>query len=323
MADRIAARVEHLLNRVPGYTGYRRKESMRDDDRRLREQIARELQQSVSDLTGIGGKLAASRQLDRISAVEDTVSRLRHLESRVRTASYGYGGIFSDRDVNEHALAQIRQFDVAFQERVAALTEEVSSLASASSADPASLQAIRQQIDVLNKLFDARGDVVEMASPSSDPDVLRLLQEPRVLSQQQKQLLGLRRGGTGAILGDNYQFTAHIALTSPSGEPVVTLVQLDKGPEWLAVTDDGREVRAWLVTEQDAAAPVTSGQPASASVAGPQGNASDVPATYRISTSATGDDARAEIQLRVAGSNRAYAGSDVPLLDVQIFSQGG
>ncbi|HEV2128316.1 MAG TPA: hypothetical protein VGR22_06845 [Thermomicrobiales bacterium] len=323
MAERIASRVENLLNRVPGYTGYRQKESMRDDDRRLREQIARELQQSISDLTRIGSKLAASRQLDRISAAEDTVSRLRHLESRVRTASYGYGGIFSDRDVNEHALAQIRQFDVAFQERVAGLTESVSAVASADSFDPSALEGIRREIDTLNTLFDMRTDVIETASPSDDPDVLALLEEPRALSAHERQLLGIRSGGTGAILGDNYQFTSHIALTSPAGEPVATLVQLDRGPEWLAITDDGREVRAWRVTEQEVVTPGASGQPASASISGPQGSTSGVPATYRLSVVGAGQDARAEVKLRAAGSDRAYSGTNVPLLDLQIFSQGG
>lgn len=313
-------RVENLLNRMPGYTGYRQKESMRDDDRRLREQIARQLQQAISDLSSVGSRLAQNRQLGRISAVEDTVTRIRHLESRVRTATYGYGGIFSDRDVDALALAQVRQFDVAFQERVGGLTQSVGAVTSADSVDPSALDAINREIDALNTLFNSRGDVIETASPANDPDVLALLEEPRVLTPQQKQLLGLRSGGTGAILGDNYQFTSHIALTTPSAEPVLTMVQLDKGPEWLAVTDNGGDVQAWRVTEQDAAATVTNGQPATASVSGPQGTTSDVPSTYQVSATGAGEDARVEIRLTVAGSDRAYAGTSVSLLDLQIFS---
>ena len=323
MTERIARRIDDLLNRVPGYTGYRQKESMRDDDRRLREEIARQLQQAVSALSGVGGKLAANRQLEHISSVEDTVSRLRHLESRVRTAAYGYGGIFSDRDVDEHALAQIRQFDVAFQERVAGLSQAVDAVVAADSVDPSALASIDQEINDLNRLFDARGDVVETASPSNDPDVLALLEEARTRTPQEQQLLGLRSGGTGAILGDNYQFMSHIVLTSPTGEPVLTMVQLDRSADWLAITDNGQQVQAWKVTEQDAAATAAGGQSASASVSGPQGTESGVPATYDVSATGAGDDARVEIRMKVAGSDRAYAGSSVSLLDLQIFSQGG
>lgn len=322
MTERITEGIDRLLNRVPGYTGYRQNESMRDDDRRLREEIASELRQAVDDLSSVGSRLAQNRQLGRISAVEDTVSALRHLESRVRTATYGYGGIFSDRDVNEHALAQIRQFDVAFQERVAGLTQSVSAVVSADSVDPSALDAIQREVRTLNKLFDTRGDVIETASPSNDPDVLALLEQPRVRTPQQEQLLGVRSGGSGAILGDNFQFTAHIALTSPAGEPVVTMVQLDNGPEWLAITDNGKDVQAWRVTEQQAGATVSGGSSASASISGPQGSTTDVPATYTVSATGQGDEAQVNIQIKVAGSDRAYAGSNVSLLDLQIFSQG-
>jgi hypothetical protein len=315
-------RIEGLLNRIPGYTGYRQKESMRDDDRRLREEIARELQRSVSDLSGVAGRMAANRQLEAISAVEETTSRLRHIESRVRTATYGYGGIFSDRNVDAHALTQLRQFDVAFQERAARLAAQITDIAGADAVDGATLTAMQREIDALHRLFDTRNDVIETASPASDPDILSLLEAPRQLTAQHLQLLGIRNGGTGAILGDNVQFTSHIALASPAGDPVVTMVQLDHGGEWLAVVDDGETVSAWRVTETDAGGRIEGGRSASASVSGPQGSTSDIPATYWATTSGSGDDARAELQLSVAGNDRAYSGSSVSLLDLQIFSQG-
>jgi hypothetical protein len=315
-------RFEGLLNRIPGYTGYRQKESMRDDDRRMRDEIARELQRCVSDLSGVAGKMAANRQLDAISAVEEATSRLRHIESRVRTSTYGYGGIFSDRNVDAHALTQLRQFDVAFQDRVTPLAAQIADLAGAGAVDASTLATIQTEIDALHRLFDARNDVIETASPSSDPDILSLLEAPRHLTTQQQQLLDIRNGGTGAILGDNVQFTSHIALTSSAGEPVVTMVQLDHGDEWLAVIDDGETVSVWRMTETDGSGRLEAGLSTSASVSGPQGSEANVPATYRVAVTGTGDDARAELQLSVAGNDRAYSGSSVSLLDLQIFSQG-
>lgn len=321
--QRITERVERLLNRIPGYTGYRQKESMRDDDRRLRQEIARELTQAIDRLTSVSTRLSAERRLDQISGVENTIGRVRQLESRVRTATYGYGGIFSDRSVDEYALRQLKQFDVAFQQGVDELTSLITGATSGEAVDPAAYQQINDKVTELNRLFDTRNDVIETATPTQDPDVLALLEKPRQLTPQQRQLLALRQGGTGAILGDNYQFTAHIALTSPAGDPVLTMVELDGGPEWLAVTDDGATVDAWRVKPTESASPGGSGQPAKASVSGPSGTQSDVMASYRVTPSGSGEDASATIVVDLAGSVRAYAGPNVPLIDLQVFSVSG
>lgn len=318
----MAERIGELLNRIPGYTGYRRKESMRDDDRRLREETARGLQQAIDDLTALGKQLAADRRLDTISTVESTISRVRQLESRVRTASYGYGGIFSDKSVDEHALTQLKAFDVAFQTQVEELNRRISAVSVAASVEPSAFQEVDRLIGDLNTLFDSRGDVIETAVPAQDPDILELLQKPRQISDQEKQLLRLRRGGTGAILGDNYQFTAHIALASRDSTPALTLVELDSGPEWLATFDDGSSVELWKVRETSPPDGMVQGISATASVSGPQGQQTDVPATYDVTTSGSGDDAAIRIALAVAGSQRAYEGSQVSLLDIQVFSEG-
>lgn len=315
-------RVQRLLNRIPGYTGYQRKESMRDDDRRLRDDIARGLSQASTDLTAMASKMAADRRLDLISVVEETIARIRHLESRVKTASYGYGGLFSDRSIDEHALAQLKSFDVAFQSGVEDLTRLVTKTAVSESVDASSFQEIQQEIADLNRLFDTRGDVIETAVPTQDPDVLSLLEKPRVIGDEAAGMLRLRRGGTISILGDNYQLTGHIALESRNGDQVLTVVQLDQGPEWLAVHDNGTSVDAYRVNESDLPAAPPQGNTASASVSGPQGEQTDIPATYDVEVAGADAPGSARIKVAMAGSYRAYEGKQVPLIDIEVFSKG-
>ncbi len=314
-------RIEGLLNKIPGYTGYRQKESMRDDDRRLREEIARTLNQSIADLSALGARIADERRLDLIAPVEDVIARVRHLESRVRTASYGYGGLFSDRPVDEPALRQLKAFDVAFQSNVQRLVDSIASASSGNGIDPSSMDRLLQEIARLNTIFDARGDVIETAKPANDPDVLALLEQPRVLTPQEQQLLRIRKGGTAAILGENFQFTAHIALASPDGTPVAALVELDYGPEWLAVTDDGRDVRAWRVSTHDSSTPVQTGVQAIADISGPQGSQRGVPATYALRANQEGERTSVQLELSLAGRMRAFEGADQPLIDIQVFSE--
>src|SRR5215212_5078911 len=91
-------RVASLLNKIPGYSGYRNKESRRDEDRRLREELAREYGQIAQRLAEIGN-------------VERVERALRRFTDRLRTATYGYGGLFSDRSIDERALDQLQAFD--------------------------------------------------------------------------------------------------------------------------------------------------------------------------------------------------------------------
>lgn len=316
-------RVERLLNRIPGYTGYRTKESMRDDDRRLRQETARTLSQCIAELTTISSQLASDRRFDQISRVEDTIGRVRKLESRVRTATYGYGGLFSDRSIDEYALQQLKQFDVAFQAEVDDLAARIASAGAAGSLDSTSGEAIDKGIADLDRLFDSRGDVIETARPTNDPDILKLLEKPRELSPQQRQLLSLRRGGTGAILGDNVQFTSHIALASPAGDPVLTLVELDHGPDWLAVSDNGTTVDAWRVAAASGAAMAMHGAPAKASISGPGGESSGVMASYSVTAEGSGAANAVSIVVDLGGSVQAFSGTGVPLIDLQVFSESG
>src|SRR5690348_24937 len=97
MDKQISSTISTLLHRVPGYTGYRSLEDRRDDDKRLRDSVADQVDAVVTTLGGVSARLAADRNLTHISVVERLVGATRLLGDRVRNASYGYGGIFSDR----------------------------------------------------------------------------------------------------------------------------------------------------------------------------------------------------------------------------------
>ena len=119
-------RLKDLLGRIPGYNGYRDKENRRDEDRRLRETIADTIVLSVDTLTSYNARLSADREFSSLSKVESLVGQIRLLADRIRTASYGYGGIFTERSVDEAALDQLRQFDLALQREAEGLASAVS-----------------------------------------------------------------------------------------------------------------------------------------------------------------------------------------------------
>ena len=104
-------RINRLLNRVPGYSGYRDKENRRDSDRRVRDQVVAGLGKPIDALQGLASRLANERRITAVGPVSEAIASTRHLQDRIRTATYGYGGLESDRDVDAAALDQLVEFD--------------------------------------------------------------------------------------------------------------------------------------------------------------------------------------------------------------------
>ncbi|MCC6790677.1 MAG: hypothetical protein IT336_03275, partial [Thermomicrobiales bacterium] len=104
-------KARELLDRIPGYRGYRLKEERRDADRRVRAAVADAYEVELKRVERIGRELAAARRLDDIGTIERASQAIRHFIDRVRTVTPGYGGLFGDRDVDGVALDQIRLFD--------------------------------------------------------------------------------------------------------------------------------------------------------------------------------------------------------------------
>ncbi|MDQ3525862.1 MAG: hypothetical protein M3451_12535 [Chloroflexota bacterium] len=314
-------RIQGLISKIPGYDAYNSKESMRDDDRRLRDQVARRLDEAVSDLTSVSSSLAAKRQLGAIGAVEDLVRDTRLLGDRVRTASYGYEGLFSDRKVDEFALGQLKAFDVAFDAQVDALVKQISSVGAEGDEVESQIRDVGTTVDNLDRLFNARNDVITTATPSHDPNVLNLLEAPVTSSPQEQQLLRIATGGTVAILGDNFQISAHITVKDRDDKVMLSLLRLDSGPDWLAAVRKGG-VNCWRVQEAQADAALTDGIAGNATVSGPQGTQQDIPAKYDVRVPDASDSPSVTIHLAIGGEARAFSGSKVPLIDIEVFSEG-
>lgn len=216
MDQRIASTIEGMLQRVPGYTGYRDKENLRDDDRRVREAIASSLDETVQTLTQTNARLAEQRSFTHISTMERLIGATRLLADRLRTTSYGYGGIFTERSIDEFAIDQLRQFDIRFGSEVASLATIAMRIGGNSDGPvPADLTAYQEELIRVGKLFEGRASVVETAKPNRDAEVLALLDQNPVPPQPVAMLL--HRGDALSIGNDNFIVDAIVTLTSDAG----------------------------------------------------------------------------------------------------------
>jgi hypothetical protein len=235
--ERAGQKIGGILDSIPGYKGYRDKEDRRDADHRVREQLALKLGAQTDRVEAIARELANQRRLREIGPVDAFAQALHHLRDRVSTATYGYGGLFSDRDVDAQALDQIRQFDEAMIESADELETPIKNLEEAYAkgsdlAAPANAgTAIVRQ---LGAQFDLRSQVVETAKPAPPASVLQVLNKPAPKPAPSANAYNLHDRDALAILGDNYIVDARIDVEATPESFRIFRISVD--PEtWLFV----------------------------------------------------------------------------------------
>jgi hypothetical protein len=318
-------RISGWLAKVPGYTGYRSKEDQRDEDKQIRVAISGELNAVVDQLTRTGADLAAKREFDQISAIEKILADTRHLADRIRNASYGYGGIFTEQSVDETAIDQLRLFDIALQREVGSL-----GTLAANASDADGIATYRNRLIALGSLFDSRSSVVDQGRPTTDQKTLALLQKPAKATPS--PLLNVAVGDALSVLGDN--FTADATITLVYNEARLKLIRIsgDKqsGERWLLGSSS---TEVWPSADLVERKPVVSGStslvpvsgtgspvPAKMSVEGPQGSDSNVPVTYELAQT---DDSEISLEINVGGEVRSFAGKILKDIDVEIYGPVG
>jgi hypothetical protein len=246
-------RVSGLLASIPGYRGYRNKEDRRDADKRVRERVAAAFAAQADRVERVARDLANQRRLKDVGPVNEFAQAIRHLVDRIATATYGYGGLFGDRNVDETALDQLRLFDEALMSGVTDLEGPIAALEQAF-ADSADLVApSREGITATKKILshlDLRNEVIETGRPAPQEKIQDILSPKSPAEQGPPPAFNLNPGDAISILGDNFVVDGRIDLRA--GGQSLRLLRVSTSPErWLAVPGDREHAFALLnLTDQ-------------------------------------------------------------------------
>jgi len=123
--------LESLLSKLPGYHGYKEKEDRRASDKLLREHVAGQLDEQRRQLTELQRDLLEGGGLSLVDDLERAVTKVQSLADRVRTASYGYAGLFDEVKVKEEDLDALYDFDESMLRHVSAIQSAIDALAAA------------------------------------------------------------------------------------------------------------------------------------------------------------------------------------------------
>ena len=171
--------LERLLTGLTGIRDYDDKELRRDADKRLREQLALQLTEQKLQLINLQQQLLQHSGLRHLDVVNRLVQRLQTLTDRVRSASYGYAGLFDAVKIQAAQLNALHRFDLGLAAQIGALTDAITGAATAVQDETqlvAALNKVETTLATLTTYFGQRQAAVvstdlltEAALPPLDP----------------------------------------------------------------------------------------------------------------------------------------------------------
>lgn len=155
-------KLQELAAKIPGIGGYQRKEQRREADRLLRMHIARQLEAQLARLANVQHTLTSRRRLDVNLALERATTKLQLLIDRLKTASYGYAGLFDAVKVDEEVLDRLYRFDERLLGGVDELATSMTQLEESLEDGDTMVAAdgLVRQLESLHTTFSQRQDVI-------------------------------------------------------------------------------------------------------------------------------------------------------------------
>ncbi len=159
---------EKLTEIIPGYKGYKQKELRREADKLLREALVSRLRAVKRQLDALQQDLISAGKFDLLDEVGSTITQLQTFIDRVRTASYGYGGLFDAVRVKEDDLDRLYQFDNQLLDYAQRMEEAISRARSEVEGDVRpTILLLRDIAREANVTFDERAEVIKGTSDLS------------------------------------------------------------------------------------------------------------------------------------------------------------
>jgi hypothetical protein len=165
--------LEKFFKKIPGYKGYKEKELRRESDKLLRMQVAAAFDEQRKRLQELQVQLISEAQIEFLDDVERAVMKLQILIDRIRTAAYGYAGLFDAVKVKEKELDALYEFDnklLDFEEQIAAQVDKVTSAISTKEGVGVAVAELVLAVEQASLTFWHRQDVVlQDAEESLEP----------------------------------------------------------------------------------------------------------------------------------------------------------
>jgi len=153
--------LEKIASKIPGFSGYMERETRREADKMVRDTIANRYGEQLSRISDLQVQLVSSGGIEYVDDLQDAATRLQRFVDMVKTAAYGYAGLFDAVKINEAELTKIYQFDTSILDNVSQVAAAVDNVA-ASMGDglPAAIRHLSSLIAEANTNYERRKEVI-------------------------------------------------------------------------------------------------------------------------------------------------------------------
>jgi len=157
---------ENLVGKIPGYKGYKEKELRREADKLLRDAIVSRMRTVKTQLDGLQTDLIGAGKFDLLDETGSSATQIQTFIDRVRTASYGYSGLFDAARVDEQALDSVYEFDNALMGYVERIENAIATARENLNGEDvkSSILLIRDLAREANAVFDERTEILKGTS---------------------------------------------------------------------------------------------------------------------------------------------------------------
>jgi hypothetical protein len=154
-------KVEEMAKDVPGYKGYKDKEVRREADKLVRLQVARGLDEQRRRLNRVQVQLTSAGRFGALVLLDRALMRLQLLIDRLKTAGYGYAGLFAAVKVREAELDALYDYDTSLLGTVDKVKGLLDGVAAAGTDEEVTKtgNALLEALDDANDAFSKRQDV--------------------------------------------------------------------------------------------------------------------------------------------------------------------
>lgn len=150
-----------IASKIPGFSGYIERQSRRDADKLLREQIADRFDEQWQRISALQRQFISEGEIAYVDDLEAAAIKLRQFIDRVRRAPRGYSSMFEAVKINEEELAQLYVYDAAMLELVDEVSRAIDNVEASIGSDglPAALRNLssvaQQCVEVYNRRSEA------------------------------------------------------------------------------------------------------------------------------------------------------------------------
>ena len=158
--------LEGVARKIPGYGGYKEKEMRREADKLLRIELAGRFDDQRKRVSELQHQLISQAKIEFLDDLERAVMKLQLLIDRIKTASYGYAGLFDAVKVKEEQLDALYSFDnqmLDFVDEVAADMDQVTSAIAAGEGIGDAIGALVGTVAEANQAFGHREEAILQA----------------------------------------------------------------------------------------------------------------------------------------------------------------